>query len=218
MGNFEKKKLSIITSWDDGSAYDFKLAALLQQYNLPGIFFCHNNCEIGAKGIVKLAKAGFVIGGHTVNHPEDLKLLPPDRQWDEVKQNKVWLEELIKEPVNWFAYPGGRGGEITRGIVYKAHFTYARRTNIGEIKAPEAGSMDVQTSVHVKMHRKENFNWLPFAYEMATKAATEGGVFHLWGHSWEIEKEDQWKKLEKLFRFLNLFDLKPHESILPTNR
>lgn len=30
----------------------------------------------------------------------------------------------------------------------------------------------------------------------------EGGCFHLWGHSWEIEKYSLWKSLENLFKIL----------------
>lgn len=29
-----------------------------------------------------------------------------------------------------------------------------------------------------------------------------GGIFHVFGHSWEIEKFNLWKDLEKLFRYL----------------
>ncbi|NQU77209.1 hypothetical protein HQ544_00775, partial [Candidatus Falkowbacteria bacterium] len=30
----------------------------------------------------------------------------------------------------------------------------------------------------------------------------EGGVFHLWGHSFEVEKYGMWKKLEKFFKYV----------------
>jgi hypothetical protein len=30
------------------------------------------------------------------------------------------------------------------------------------------------------------------------RALKERGVFHLWGHSWEIEQQNQWRKLEEL--------------------
>jgi len=28
-----------------------------------------------------------------------------------------------------------------------------------------------------------------------------GGVFHIWGHSWEIEKYKMWDELELFFKF-----------------
>jgi len=30
------------------------------------------------------------------------------------------------------------------------------------------------------------------------RTLSRGGVFHLWGHSWEIEQERQWDRLEEL--------------------
>jgi hypothetical protein len=31
---------------------------------------------------------------------------------------------------------------------------------------------------------------------------SHGGVFHLWGHSWEIEQEHQWERLEALLAIM----------------
>jgi len=31
---------------------------------------------------------------------------------------------------------------------------------------------------------------------------TSGGIFHLWGHSWEIEKYGLWNELEKVLQML----------------
>ena len=32
-------------------------------------------------------------------------------------------------------------------------------------------------------------------------ARVRGGVFHLWGHSWEVEKYDMWAELEELLKY-----------------
>ena len=32
-----------------------------------------------------------------------------------------------------------------------------------------------------------------------------GDVFHLWGHSWELQETGQWQRLEKLLRFMSRF-------------
>lgn len=34
-------------------------------------------------------------------------------------------------------------------------------------------------------------------------ARTHGEVFHLWGHSWEIEKYDMWKELEYVLQYMS---------------
>lgn len=35
------------------------------------------------------------------------------------------------------------------------------------------------------------------------KVLNSGGVFHLWGHSWEIDSVDMWNELEELFKYLS---------------
>ena len=37
---------------------------------------------------------------------------------------------------------------------------------------------------------------------MLERTLREGGVFHLWGHSWEIEREHQWDRLEELLALI----------------
>jgi peptidoglycan/xylan/chitin deacetylase (PgdA/CDA1 family) len=34
-------------------------------------------------------------------------------------------------------------------------------------------------------------------------ALARGGVYHLWGHSWEIEKYDMWQPLERVLRYIS---------------
>ena len=36
-------------------------------------------------------------------------------------------------------------------------------------------------------------------------ALRRGGVFHLWGHSWEVEATGQWGRLEEVLQFLGEF-------------
>jgi hypothetical protein len=40
-------------------------------------------------------------------------------------------------------------------------------------------------------------DWLTLAKEVFQQTMERGGVFHLWGHSWEIEEQGQWENLEK---------------------
>jgi len=32
-----------------------------------------------------------------------------------------------------------------------------------------------------------------------------GGVFHLWGHSWEVQQTGQWQRLDEVLRFMGEF-------------
>ena len=44
--------------------------------------------------------------------------------------------------------------------------------------------------------------WADHAAAMLDRAIARGGVFHLWGHAWELEEQDQWAVLETLLRRL----------------
>ena len=46
------------------------------------------------------------------------------------------------------------------------------------------------------------YSWLSVAKATFDTALRNGEVFHLWGHSWEIEKYDMWDELEKLLQYI----------------
>ena len=43
-------------------------------------------------------------------------------------------------------------------------------------------------------------SWDEIAIRTLRFVVKNGGIWHLWGHSWEIEKNGEWKKLERVFR------------------
>ncbi|MGA2500709.1 MAG: polysaccharide deacetylase family protein [Tepidisphaeraceae bacterium] len=45
--------------------------------------------------------------------------------------------------------------------------------------------------------------WPSLAATLARRVMEQGGVFHLWGHSWEIEATHQWHELEVVLRMLS---------------
>lgn len=53
-------------------------------------------------------------------------------------------------------------------------------------------------------------NWRNYALSWASYAANQDGVWHLWGHSWEVEKYQQWRILDTTLQQLTeRFDLVP---------
>jgi hypothetical protein len=49
-------------------------------------------------------------------------------------------------------------------------------------------------------------SWKSLVKELFLYTLREGLVFHLWGHSWEIEKYKMWKSLEEVFEFISQRD------------
>lgn len=48
-------------------------------------------------------------------------------------------------------------------------------------------------------------DWPSHARKLLDHAIASGGVFHLWGHSWELEAQDQWGPLDALLGHLATF-------------
>jgi hypothetical protein len=48
-----------------------------------------------------------------------------------------------------------------------------------------------------------NRTWFEIAKSFFKKFLMRGGVYHLWGHSWQIEQNNQWNEIEKLFAFIS---------------
>ncbi|MBD2778162.1 polysaccharide deacetylase family protein [Iningainema tapete] len=67
------------------------------------------------------------IGAHSVSHPF-LSFLPIDKQWQEIRDCKTPLEEIVAQPVESFAYPHGNYSNQTAALVQQAGFTSACTT------------------------------------------------------------------------------------------
>jgi peptidoglycan/xylan/chitin deacetylase (PgdA/CDA1 family) len=74
-----------------------------------------------------------------------------------------------------------------------APFTYLK--NIGR-----AHSLESLRSCFVQMPRLGS--WVELGKELFDAVLKEGGVWHLYGHSWEIEKHDLWNDLRELLDYI----------------
>lgn len=200
----QKKKFKIITSWDDYSQYNDKLAELLYRYNLPAIFFIETSHSKYLTQITKLHKQGFEIGGHTESHVI-LREQTKHVVMFEVKSCKTRIEEITEKKCEWFAYPRGRHDEQAREVVEESDFKYARTTLVLNNKMDDP--MQLSTTVHVLNGRKEyeGLPWLSVAIRELQKCAETGEDFHLWGHADEIHKYNYWANLEIIFKFLGRY-------------
>ena len=165
----------------------------------------------------------FEIGGHTLNH---IRLNIPDLELikTEVEGSFNWLKELMGyNPVS-FCFPGGKYNALSARAVFDAGYQLARTT---ELLSTSNGNHNIlPTTVQVYQHpagtyirhlikrrRWQNlYQWLQSGSGSSLEALTNSfldkvekneGVFHLWGHSWEIEERGLWKKLEFLLKILS---------------
>jgi peptidoglycan-N-acetylglucosamine deacetylase len=216
----------ITTSWDDGHPLDLKLGSLLQKYDMPGTFYVPiNNPEnpvLTSNQIKKLSEK-FEIGGHTLNHSV-LTNLSLENIKKEVNSGKAKLEEICG-PVLSFAYPRGQYNLEIKKIVKKNGFLGARTAEIMHHNLND--HFEMHPTVHVVERSflskgkqfisssdsglanyvvKHGFflkNWEWFAKKSLDYVIEHGGIWHLWGHSWEIDNHNIWSNLENILSYVN---------------
>jgi peptidoglycan/xylan/chitin deacetylase (PgdA/CDA1 family) len=218
------KRVIVTTSWDDGHKLDFKLAELMKKYNLTGTFYISpedreipKEYRLTDEEIIKLSD-GFEIGAHTQTHPR-LSTISDAEAEKEIVDSKKYLEKVLGKTVNSFCYPGGDHNTNHQKIVEKAGFIFAR--NVSKFSFGEnCNHFSFPTTVHAYRHWSDvvniykfsgsiwNFfrnylNWDELAISLFDKTYESGGIYHLWGHSWEIDNNQDWERLERVFSHIS---------------
>ncbi len=136
----------------------------------------------------------------------------------EISESKKYLELLLHKQIISFCYPAGRYNLAIKKLVKKYNFKYAR--TISEYCfAKSQDNLAVGTSLHAYRHITDfwnrakfskwnikefmnNSDWEVLAKKMFDNVLENGGIFHFWGHSWLIEEEKSWDKLERVFSYI----------------
>jgi len=217
----------ITTSWDDGHPLDMKLAELLDKYNISATFYipCKNGVHkvVENSDLINLNRR-FEIGGHTVNHIF-LNTLKKHEAKDEIFNCKSILQEILGEEINAFCFPGGKYSNRDIDLVKNAGFLFGRTTDLFHTSI-DLNQTIMNTSIQTYNHKfntllkhclKRTFilpiikynsfiphhrNYRKLAQLVLEETSKTNGIFHLWGHSWEIEKYDLWFEIEETLKML----------------
>jgi len=220
-----RKQVIVTTSWDDGHKLDLKLAKLLKKYNIKGTFYVSpNNREfkkedlLTDKEIIELSK-DFEIGAHTMTHPRLTKVSKEEAQ-KEIVDSKKYLEQLTGKEIKSFCYPGGDYNKEVKDLVKEAGFNVARTTKQFITSFPK-DLFELDTTLQSQPQHinylcrcaiKDNIRLLPFLFtkdwekiakRMFDYVLKNGGVYHLWAHSWVIDKLKDWDKFERVFEYIS---------------
>ncbi len=214
----------ITISVDDGHVTDLKAAELLNKYGLDATFYVpvHNpeRPVMPAAQIRELA-VRFEIGAHTLNHVP-LTSVSQARAWTEIVEGKHWLENTVGKAVLAFCYPRGKFNTTTALLVKKAGFVGARTCffNLHDFpRDPFRWGVSTHAHVHSKALQvrhallEGNFrgmwnffryyngetDWKQQFFNGLEQVAENGGIAHLYLHSWEIEQGREWDNLESVF-------------------
>lgn len=215
-------KAIITTSWDDGHPLDLKLAELLQRYAIPATFYIPiDNIErqgMNTQEIREIAQS-FDVGGHTYHHI-DLTRIARTEAEREIVEGKRRLEEIIGKEVISFCYPRGSFNHEIINIAKGAGFVGARTVKLFDRSINDPFKMgttvyakDLWFAAYIKhlatpldpsllrfMIKNNLFfkGWGRIATGTLDFVIRNGGVWHLWGHSWEIDDNNDWGRLKKV--------------------
>ena len=218
----KKLETYITTSWDDGHPSDLRVAELLIKHGLRGTFYVPMTAETGTMSAQQIRElsAAFEIGGHTIHHVA-LTQLTREQAWREIAGSKSWLEDTIGRSCRMFCPPRGAFSQLHLEMIRRAGFIGLRTVELGSFDLPRgrAGLVLMPTTVQAYPHGLAAFarnatkrmafanlwrlvvhgrttDWPELARYLLHRALDKGGVFHLWGHSWELGEADQWTRLD----------------------
>lgn len=213
-----------VSSWDDGHPCDMRLADLLARHGLAGTFFVPGRNSEGRPVLSDAARreiAGdFEIGSHTLDHVY-LPGLPIETVRYQIAAGKADLESQLGRRVAGFCYPGGRYDRAVMQEVDQAGFAYARTTEWfrrdlawSRLELPTTSQFfpHGRAPLTRNLLRNGDFNqrlagwsravaapnWFSRLESMVSWCAETDGVFHLCGHSWEIDTLELWRELDGL--------------------
>lgn len=215
-------RLMFTCSIDDGHPLDLKTAELLDKHGLTGTFYVPIKNREGAyvmsrESLRDLARR-FEIGSHTYDHCY-LRDLDIRKTYYQISQGKQQLEDILGREVAGFCYPGGKYMRKDVDLVKACGFRYARTTVNLMLDAGQK-PFEMPTTMQFYPHGREvyirNFvrsgdwtkrvpplwfvlqhkGWLSRLHALFDHACDYGTVFHLWGHSKQIDEQHAWADLD----------------------
>lgn len=206
------------------------MAELLFSRNLPGTFYVplrgyNGGPVLTAPQLQSLAAANFEIGAHTVTHRNLPGLASRDLR-NEVRICKEVLEQTVSRKVMMFCYPNGKykarvilelahagyvGARTTQMLSTKLHFRpFEMPTAVQAYPHPARsylrnlgryGNIPGLTRYMTKWRRCQN--WVELGKQVFKQVLQSGGIWHLYGHSWEIEQMRIWPNLCQMLDYVS---------------
>lgn len=219
----------VTTSWDDGQRHDLRLAEILRSREVRGTFYIPICPYLGRPALShaelrELSSEGFEIGAHGVSH-KHLWKLPPDELAEEINPCKPILEDIVGTEIRMFCYPRGRYDANVVRALKEAGYWGARTVRMLSTRL-EFDPFEMPTTIQISQHFRSTYlknlarsrtleglqvcltnltklgNWLELGKSLFDSVLQNGGVWHLYGHSQEIEDLGLWKDLEEILDYV----------------
>jgi len=217
------KTAYLTISVDDGCPLDLRVAEMLDKHGLKATFYVpasDHPRQVMTKEQVRELSRRFEMGGHTYHHVP-LARLPDEEARTEILDGKRWLEDATGLPVRSFCYPRGKFTSRTVALVKEAGFIGARTCFFNRSDLPrDPYCCGVSTHAYnhsaliqvrhalleanfkgladfFRVHKAER-DWEAHFQRAVAAVEREGGVAHLYFHSWEIDEHREWDKLARV--------------------
>jgi len=220
----------VTTRWDDGDHKDLKIADLLSSRGLPGTFYLpmtgyQRRRTLTTSDIRALSDQGFEIGAHGVSH-KNLPSLAAEQLTHEVGVCKQMLEQIVGRSVVMFCYPNGRfDGEVIRHVQHAGYkgartvrmlsmstdfLPFEMPTTVQAYPHPSTAYIRNLARAHnapgllrlmTKLRRFKS--WDELGKQLFSEVLEQGGIWHLYGHSWEVDEVGIWGDLREILNHVS---------------
>jgi peptidoglycan/xylan/chitin deacetylase (PgdA/CDA1 family) len=194
--------MMLVQCWDDGVTTDVRLVDLLRRHGAKASFnlnaglhqagrtpgWVHEGTEVWRLGWSEMRSvyAGFTIANHSLTHP-CLSEMPIAQARRDIAQGREQLQQLFGQAVAGFVYPFGAFNAAVMDAVREAGHVYARTTMDADASSNRSGN---PMALHPSCH------FLAPDFWQRHEQARSRGVFHFWGHSYELLTQAHWADFE----------------------
>lgn len=171
---------------------------------------------------IRAVAKDFEIGGHTYNHTR-LTQVDQNRMIYELTESKNLLESIVRKEVVSFCYPWGLYNKKAIEKVNKSGYKLARTVksfcttlhrpfeyhptihafdyNLIAKGKHTIAACDRSLAIQLLLYGNIFKRWDVIAKKSLDHVLENDGIWHLWGHSWEIDRYDNWRLLHEVLEY-----------------
>ena len=196
----EKKRI-VTFSFDDGSQNDVRLIELMDKYALKATFCLNGNHYMSKSEDERRYIADIYqnheIACHTFSHGWPSRM-PTASLVTEIMKDREVLESMAGYPVTGMSYPSGSYNKNVISVMDACGIDYSRTVNdTYGFELPE-NFLEWNPSCHFRKAEAIVDKFLKELDSQWTKP-----LLYIWGHSHELQTEEDWKYIENLFQKLS---------------
>lgn len=211
MAEGEQRRKAITFSFDDGVSQDERLVALMEKYGLKGTFNLNtgiqdesNSFKLNGIKIERMNQEGLeeLYRGHEIavhGHKHiDLTLCSELELEEELLLDAENIKEIYGTYPVGMAYPYGKYNDSVEKFLRKMGIVYARGTNSSYGFECGDNMLEYAPTCHFEDERL-----FSLAEEFLKLPNDKTALFYIWGHSYELDMNRSWDRLEKFFDMIS---------------